>query len=469
MNTTYRRLIAVASLLTLAACDSDNSEMTASMAQLQVVHAVANAPSVDVSDSSSTIVSGLEFKEATGFAPVPPGALAVQVDANLPGGQATVIPATNLDLVADMAYSVIAIGEFGSMTSPIAPLVISNPSTPVGAGNARVEVVHAAPNAPAVDIHVTGPSDPIVPADALAGGSTSFGANTGQVVVPAGDYRIRVTLPGSTTPVFDSGTVTLSAGVDLLVLAIENTVAGHSAPGAPPITLLVSDGRSASEILDEATPAEVRIVHAVPDAPPVDVYLDDPMAMNAPAITGLGYTDVVPSPVPSAADPYAAIEPGTTNVLVTVSGNPGAIAIPATDLDLAAGRQYTVYATGTLATIAPFVRVDDSRSVGTEARVRILHLAPSAGLVDVYVTPVGADIANEAPALQDIDFKDDTGYLSLAGGSYDVTVTLADTKTVAIGPATVTFSDGGVYTTVARDPDPNVVNDTFGLLLLDDF
>jgi hypothetical protein len=152
-----------------------------------------------------------------------------------------------------------------------------------------------------------------------------------------------------------------------------------------------------------------------------------------------------------------------------VAGNKGAIAIPATDLDLAAGQQYSVYASGTLAAIEPFVTEDDDRSIATEARVRIIHLAPSAGLVDIYVTPVGADINNEDPTLEDVDFEADTGYLSLAGMSYDVTVTLAGTKTVAIGPATVTLSDGDVYTAVARDPDPNVVNDGFGLILLDDF
>jgi hypothetical protein len=71
--------------------------------------------------------------------------------------------------------------------------------------------------------------------------------------------------------------------------------------------------------------------------------------------------------------------------------------------------------------------------------------------------------------LEDVDFGGDTGYLSLEPGTYDVSVTLADTKTVAIGPATVTLDAGGVYTAVARDPDVDVGNDPFGLILLDDF
>jgi len=465
--------IAVALMLT--ACDSDNDSFTAPppeeapTAQLQVMHAVANAPTVSVISAGSALVSGLSFKETSGFSSVPEGTLTVQVDADVPGGQVTVIPATNLDLTADTDYSVIAIGEVGSMVNPIAPLVIGNPTSPVGAGNVRIEVVHAAPNAPPVDIHVTAPADPIVPANAIAGGNTPFGANSGQLEVAAGEYRIRVTLPGDTAMVFDSGTVALPAGADLLVVAVDNTVAGRDAVDAPPITLFVSDGQGTFEILDAATPAEVRVVHAVADAPTVDVYINDAMAMNAPTISGLGYKGVFPTPVVAGGDAYAALAAGTNNVLVTVADNAGAIAIPATDLELAAGQQYSVYASGTLATIMPFVTEDDDRSIGTEARVRVIHLAPSAGLVDVYVTAVGADINNENPTLEAVNFEADTGYLSLPGMAYDVTVTLAGTKTIAIGPATVALSDGGVYTAVARDPDPNVGNDPFGLILLDDF
>jgi hypothetical protein len=274
----------------------------------------------------------------------------------------------------------------------------------------------------------------------------------------------------STTPVFDSGAVTLPAGADLIVAAVDNTVAGNTAVDAPPITLLVADGTGTFEIFDAATPAEVRVVHAVPDANLVDVYVNDATAANAPAIADLDYTQVIPTPAVAGPDTYLELAPGINNVLVTVADNPGAIAIPATDVDLAAGAQYTIFASGTLAGgISPYITVDDHRSIATEARTRIIHLAPSAGLVDIYVTAPGADITPLTPTLQDVDFGDDTGYLSLAGGTYDVTVTLADTKTAAIGPATIVLSDGSVYTAVARDPDADVAMDLFGLILLDDF
>lgn len=457
-------LVGVAALA-LSACDSSddvNFGTSLSQASIQAVHAVADAPAVNVINRGGVLASGLGFKQATGFVPVNAGSASLSIDAILPAGTLNVVPPTSLVLAKDSTYTVIAIG---SAATSITPVVLENPDLPVGAGNVRVQVLHGAANVGPVDIYVTGPADEIVPGTAIAGGSTAFGAASGQLEITAGDYRIRVTLPGEINPVFDSGTVTLPAGADLVVVAVDNTVAGSALMDASPVTLLVADGEGQFEIFDEATPAEVRVVHAVPDANEVDVFVNDPMAMDAPAIEDLDYQGVIP-----AADDYLAVDAGTINVLVTGANNPGFIAIPASDIELAAGTQYTVYASGSIAGgIAPYITVDDGRPILTEAKTRIIHLAPSAGLVDIYVTAPMTDITAIEPTLEDVDFGADTGYLSLAEGSYEVTVTLADTKTVAIGPAAIDLDAGSVYTAVARDPDADIGNDSFGLILLDDF
>jgi hypothetical protein len=446
----------------LTACDSDNDVYV----PVQVIHAVANAPAVNVTNGAATLYTDIAFKEATGFNPVLLGTTNLSVNAQLPSGEATVIGPANVPLVAGFNYSIIAAGSVGSMAVPIQPIILENPVTPVGAGNVRVQVVHGAAGAGPVDIHVTAPNDTIVPVNAIAGGNTPFGAASGQIEVPAGDYRIRVTLPGQTVPLFDSGTIALPADADLVVVAVDNTVAGRTAVDAPPITLLVADGVSQFEIFDQDTPAEVRVVHAVPDLNGVDVYVNDPMAAGMPAISNLDYAEIAPAD----GDSYLEFAAGNLNVLVTAGGNPGVIGIPASDIPLDAGQQYTIYASDTFAAgIDPYITLDDDRSIATEAKTRIIHLAPSAGLVDIYLTAPMADISSISPALEDVDFGGDTGYLSLEPGTYDVSVTLADTKTVAIGPATVTLDAGGVYTAVARDPDVDVGNDPFGLILLDDF
>lgn len=452
MRFAFRGLSIAFAGLALSACDSNDTAFV----PVQIIHAVANAPTVDVTNGPSTLYTDIAFKQATGFDPLPVGSTSIAINADLPSASLTVIGPANIPLVRGNSYSILAIGSVGSMNAPIQPLVLSNASTPVTPGNVRVQVVHGAAGAPPVDIHVTGPMDTIVPTNALAGGNTAFGAASGRIEVPAGDYRIRVALPGDTTPLFDSGTVALPAGADLVVVAIDNTVAGRSAANAPPISLLVADGNGQFEILDQSTPAEVRVVHAVPDANGVDIYINDPMASGMPAISGLDYTQTVPAD----GNTYLAFPVGTTNLLVTGAGNPGFIAIPASDVELAAGKRYTVYASGSVAAgISPYITEDDDRVVATEARTRIIHLAPSAGLVDIYLTPPMTPIDNIDATFEGVDFGDETGFVSLEAGTHEVTVTLAGTKTVAIGPAAIDLAAGGVYTAVARAPDVDVAND----------
>ena len=106
-------------------------------------------------------------------------------------------------------------------------------------------------------------------------------------------------------------------------------------------------------------------------------------------------------------------------------------------------------------------------NVLVDGKVRIVHASPTVADVDIYVTAVGADISAESPTLATVAFKANTGYLALPAGDYDLTVTVAGTKTAAIGPATISVVDGGIYTAVARDPLPGATE--FGLIVLDDF
>ena len=89
-----------------------------------------------------------------------------------------------------------------------------------------------------------------------------------------GNYQIRVTLAGNPAAVvYDAGTVALADGADLLLVAVANTTTGPA-----PITLLVNDGTTQAELLDVATTADVRAGHLSPDAPAVDVIVNDDLA-----------------------------------------------------------------------------------------------------------------------------------------------------------------------------------------------
>ena len=442
-------LSAAAVLLALAGCESSSKDPVPEVTppakfKVQALHASPDAPKVNLTIGTSTIAD-VDYKVGTGALEFDVGTYSVKVDGILPSGPATVIGPVNISFAADTLYSIVAVGDVAN----IEPLVLQQPNTAVPAGSVRLRLVHAAPMAPQVDVYLTTPGADLTASAAV--GTFSFGQDLGPVEVTAGEYQARVTLAGdASTVVYDTGSITLAAGGNLLLAAVENT-----ATGASPISLVVQDGSGSAEILDVAATSDLRVVHASPDAPAVDVVVNDNFA--DPLVSDLEFPE---------ATPFIGVPPATYNVKVTDAATQGVVPIDA-NLDLMAGTRYTVLAVGNLASLEALIATDDPRSVATEAKVRIIHASPTAQNVDIYVTAPGTDITTVAATLSSVAFKDNTGFLSLAAGTYDVTVTPHGSKDAAIGPATITVSDGGVYTAIARDALGGGA--PLGLILLDDF
>lgn len=182
--------------------------------------------------------------------------------------------------------------------------------------------------------------------------------------------------------------------------------------------------------------ARVRVVHASPDAPNVDVLLDD-----AQVLSEVPYL---------ASSTYLETSAGDHNLKVNAAGT-STTAIDA-DLTLADGTDYTVIASDLVARITPIVLEDDNTEPAAgNARVRAVHGAPSAPAVDIYVTAPGADLATATPVLTGVGFGDVADYLEVPAGEYQVRVTPAGTRTVAIDSGALTLESGQVRTAVAVD------------------
>lgn len=434
----------------LAACNDDNDKTSESVVtptvSLKVVHAAVDAPAVNVTDGNLVNFRNLQFAASSNTVRVPATGLGVTVSAVLPdNSMATVMTPQLTGLQANQDYVVMAVGKVADNT--LSALVVNAPVGTPTAGNALLQVVHAAAGAPTVDVHLTAP-------DAAISGSTvtatlPFKQFTSRVAVPAGNYRIRITpagVPG--TVVFDSGVVAIAAGANLLVAALDNRFAGTS-----PVSLLTVDPTGATgEIKDINTTSALRVVHAVADAPSVDVLLNNQTAISAlafPNFTG-----------------YAQVAPGSYNTKVAASADNSVVVIDAM-LPLTAGSYSTVLATGSLAAnnIKAWVLTDTPRRLATAAQVRIGHASTVAGNVDIYVTS-GRDISAATPAFRNVPFMAETGYVALLPGSYTVTVTPTGSKTAAIGPVELKLQANKIYTAIARD---GIAASGPGLILLDDF
>lgn len=182
--------------------------------------------------------------------------------------------------------------------------------------------------------------------------------------------------------------------------------------------------------------ARVRVFHASPDAPAVDVLVNGGRILQ----------DV---PYAAASD-FLPVDVGHNRIQVNVAGTE-TTAIDAT-LELADNTDYLIVAADKVAKITPLVFTAD-RAMPEQgfAKVRVLHSAASAPEVDVYVTAPGAGIAAATPVLTKVPFKALSDYLSVPAGSYDVAVTVAGTKTVAIEAKGLEILDGLVATVAALD------------------
>lgn len=437
----------------VAGCNSSDNDLPAipekpSSVSVKIVHAVSDAPDVSVSRTNGVVIPNLAFGAASTPLVSSPGDFSLAVDAKLPGDAvARVIPQTTLTLAEATDYVVFAAGK--ASDSSIKPIVVSFPQTAVSSGNVRLRVVHGAASAPTVDVHLTAPSTTLSAGTVAA--TLAFTDATGDVTVPAGDYRVRITPAGNlTTVVFDSGTVALASGTDLTIAALDSRFAGPS-----PVSLLalVQGGNTSLELLDTGSVSAVRVVHDVSDAPAVDVLVDNAVAINALAFPN--FTD------------YAELVPNTYNVKVAADADNSVVVINA-DLKLEAGAYYTVHAIGSLNqnSIEPLVVMDNPRRIATAAQLRVIHGSSLAGPVDVYLT-ANSDISAATAALRNVPFKADSGYIQVPAGSYFVTVTPAGSKTAAIGPVAVTLNANAIYTAVARDGAG--LTAALGLILLDDF
>ena len=197
--------------------------------------------------------------------------------------------------------------------------------------------------------------------------------------------------------------------------------------------------------------ARVRVVHASPDAPDVDVLLNDAEVLSdVPYLT---------------ASNYLGVPAGEQNLKVNAAGT--ATTVIDADLNLVDGTDYTVIASGLAEAIEPIVLQDDnSTPAAGNARVRAIHGAPGAPSVDIYITAPGADLSTTIPLLASVEFGDVADYIEAPAGDYQVRVTSAGTKTVVIDSGTLTLSSGQVRTAIAVDAVGGGA--PFDLLVLED-
>src|SRR5215213_8729825 len=235
-------------------------EVVQADATVRVIHASPGAPEVDVLLDGQPLLEHVAYGTASDYLAITPEEHRLQV---VPTGQtadAAVVDET-LDAAPGGAYLLAVFGSLNDIGGDVYDVDLSE----IEPGQARVRLINFSPDAGDVDLLETGGDEWF--SDVGLGEASDYAdiaPGTYSADVRGDDDRSLLTvseLPFEETRVYDVVVLGQIADDSLAVQSLVTTVSP-----------------SCGEVLGlqgESSDACVRLVHAAPDAPPVDVYLND--------------------------------------------------------------------------------------------------------------------------------------------------------------------------------------------------
>jgi hypothetical protein len=395
---------------------------------VRIVHASPDAPNVDVYINGTRAIRNARYGRVGAYITTRPGESRVQVvPANRSLARGPVVIDQTVTFEQGRAYTIAAAGPLAEIKA----FVYTDDWDAPGKGQAKLRLIHLSSNAPAVDVFAApmGSSE-----SAKVASNVAFGQASDYATINSGGWNFDVKAAGTQTTalLLDGMTVTEGRVVTVFAIGVLN--------GRPALSGLTSVDAT-------ATPSRLRVLHASPDAPAVDVYLNGFIELRNVRYKRISnFLDVLP---------------GEHRIQIVPAGRTlaqGPVVID-TALNVEKGKVYAVAAAGLLADIKAVVAVDDgAQPPAGRGQVRVWHLSPDAPAVDVIVTE-GAQ-----PALaQNLGFEQVSPYTDLAPGARAVAVqaggqTVFTTNVVVPSNGTVTMYIVGlangspaVEAVVARD------------------
>ncbi|CAN5640641.1 DUF4397 domain-containing protein [soil metagenome] len=195
------------------------------------------------------------------------------------------------------------------------------------------------------------------------------------------------------------------------------------------ITMVLSFTMSSCKKDSTDSNAKVLVVHASPDAPGVDLLVDNTKvnsaALNYPTNTG-----------------YLTVKAGTRNIKVNAAGT--STSVINADIPFTKDKNYSLFAIDSLSVISALLLEDDLTAPASgKAHVRFVHLSPDAPAVDVA-------LAGGAVLFGAYEFEDASAFTPLDAGTYNLEVRVAGTSTVVLPLPGIVLTSGKIYTVFAK-------------------
>ena len=182
-----------------------------------------------------------------------------------------------------------------------------------------------------------------------------------------------------------------------------------------------------ADMTTSAQPSYVRVLHAVPDAPNVDVYVNGNRVLRDVAFKDV--SDYLSLP---AGKYHIDVYPAGTSVTTVISKK----------VKIDPGKIYTLAAVGSLNKMQLLPYIDDPTVPNGETKVKFIHLSPDAPAVDIAVK--GGDVI-----FPDVSFKQATDYLGLTPMTVNLEARVAGSKNSVLSVPNVKLNPNQAYTIVA--------------------
>jgi hypothetical protein len=386
---------------------------------LRVANFITNSTSVSVTVGGNSFMSGSPFETITSYQDIPAGTYTFNV--NL-AGNATPAFTTSGTLANVTAYSFVTSGAASNVNGILLP---DTPLINIPPDNFALRLANVSPTAGGIDIYLTAPgADLNLSAPFITG--MVYGVSSSFVIVPLGNYELRLTRTGAKDVIFDAPVPSFAAGS-------AQTVVAYSRGSGRLVNVALLTTSGAATIIDNRL-AQFKAINASSVASPLNLFVDGSLTLANIPYTGFSN--------------YQVLAAGTRTITVEAAATPGATLLT-TSPTLKAATDTSIALYGSAGALGALVLTDANVSTLTaKAQVRFVNVSPDLASLDVY--------ANGALATSGLVLNSASGYVLLDavadGTTYQFDFDLAGTTTPVLTLPAVTLITGNIYTIYVMGP-----------------
>ena len=386
---------------------------------VRVVHASPDAPAVNVVVDGQPLVEGIAFGSASEYAAVSPGDHQVQV-VPADGGAPIIDQTVTLDGWTSNILAVV--GQLANIQLQTNAVDISETE----AGQARLRVINAVPDAQSISVGAPGNQE------AMVDGVQFPNASDYQSVNP-GTYDLEVRNADSGQTLVAAPGIQVDAGQVYDLFALGQVATGN----VQLLPLVTPVAAPCSQTLGVGQPTDscLRVIHAAPDTGPVDVYIG-----QAPIAQGLEF---------GSASTFTAAPNGEQQLRIVPAGAPVDQAVIDMTQGLTAGSAAQIVVSGLADDLQATISGVDLRALPqNQARVRVVHTSPDLDAIDVAV-------AGGPTPFEGIGYRSQSGYVVFDAGTYGFQLRENGNNTLLLEALDVPIEPGMVYDIVAIGQSEN--------------